>query len=302
MDMDAFRNRLSQHASSVESMLETLLQDDALAGETVRPEKLMAAMRHGALNGGKRLRPFLVMESAALFGIPPERSFRAAAALECLHSYSLVHDDLPSMDDDALRRGKPTVHIAYDEATAILAGDGLLTLAFDVMSDPETHDDPLIRSRLVQQLARAAGPGGMVGGQNLDLDAEHKDWSETEIKRMQAMKTGALIRFACQAGAILGGASPAEEKTLTEFGGLIGRAFQLIDDILDVTAKPETMGKGTAKDAGRGKATLVTLYGLDKARQVAASLLDDAIGCLEPFGPQADTLRSAARFIVERDH
>lgn len=296
MNADELKAKLKAHALLVERKLENLLGGDGV------PERLRSAMRHSALDGGKRLRPFLLMEAAAMFGVANGAAIRAAVALECVHCYSLVHDDLPAMDDDDTRRGKPTTHIAFDEATAILAGDGLLTFAFEILADKATHEDGSIRSKLVLELAKAAGPAGMVGGQDLDLNAEHMNWGEAEINNMQAMKTGALICFACQAGAILGKASGDEEQALVNFGKAIGQAFQLADDILDVTASAETMGKNTAKDGERGKGTLVGLYGVDRAKDVAAGLVEQAHGFLAPFGDRAEVLKSAASFIVERDH
>lgn len=301
--MSDFDKLLLSRADRVERQLTRLLADQPLFSETARPLRLMAALRYSALDGGKRLRPFLVMESAALFGVPVETSIHAACALECIHCYSLVHDDLPAMDDDDLRRGRPTTHRAYDEATAILAGDALLTLAFDILARDETHADPAVRIALVTLYARSAGLGGMVGGQMLDLEAEQKPAiGEDEIRTLQAMKTGALIRCACEAGALLGRAGEEDRRHLSGFGRLVGQAFQLADDILDVTADAKTLGKQTGKDAGRGKGTLVELYGLEKARAQAGQLLDDALAALEPFGTKADTLRRAARFTVERRH
>ena len=296
MNADEFKVRLKAHALLVEQELGNLLTGDGI------PERLKNAMRYGALDGGKRLRPFLLIEAAAMFGVANDAAIRTAAALECVHCYSLVHDDLPAMDDDDTRRGKPTTHMAFDEATAILAGDGLLTFAFEILAGEATHAGGSIRSKLVLELAKAAGPSGMVGGQDLDLNAEHMNWGEAEINNMQAMKTGALIRFACQAGGILGEASRDEEQALVNFGKAIGQAFQLADDILDVTASAETMGKNTAKDGERGKGTLVGLYGVDRAKDMAAGLVEEAHGFLAPFGDKADVLKSAASFIVERDH
>lgn len=296
MNAEEFYARLKTHASSVEDELAILLKGSGSYGH------LMDAMRYSALNGGKRMRPFLLMESAALFGVNYQASLQAAAALECVHCYSLVHDDLPAMDDDDMRRGKPTTHIAYDEATAILAGDGLLTFAFEILARETTHANASIRSDLVLQLAMAAGPSGMVGGQDRDLNAEHMNWDEAEIRKMQAMKTGALIEFACQAGAILGGANEDEKLALVNFGKAIGQAFQLADDILDVTANAETMGKNTAKDGERGKGTLVGLYGVDQTRKMAIDLVKQAQDSLLPFGNKADILNSAAHFVVERNH
>ena len=292
---------LEHRAQAIERVLRGLLDDRPLDGEITRPARLFSAMRHGVLNGGKRLRPFLVLESAALFDQDGEAAHRVAAALECVHCYSLIHDDLPSMDDDDLRRGQPTVHRAFDEATAILAGDALLTFAFDVIADDATDLDPARKAALVLGLARAAGPGGMAGGQALDLEAERSAPDEDGIVRLQAMKTGALIRFACEAGAILSGASEADRERLAEYGSAIGLAFQLADDILDVTATQDVMGKATGKDAAAGKATLVALNGVDWARRQLSGLVDQAQALLEPFGERVDVLKAAARFIAERD-
>jgi farnesyl diphosphate synthase len=241
------------------------------------------------------------MEAAALFDGDGEAALRAAAALECVHCYSLIHDDLPAMDDDDLRRGQPTVHRAFDEATAVLAGDSLLTMAFDILADPAGISQPDRQMALVSGLARAAGAGGMAGGQALDLQAQRTRPDEAGIIRLQAMKTGALIRFACEAGAIVAGASPAERERLAEFGSAVGLAFQLADDMLDVTATAEAMGKATGKDAGAGKATLVGLHGVDWARRQLGSLVGEAQALLEPYGRKADVLRAAARFVADRD-
>ncbi len=281
--------------------LEALLGNAPLDGEIARPAYLISAMRHGVLNGGKRLRPFLVIETARLLGAPEGAALRVAAALECIHCYSLVHDDLPAMDDDDLRRGQPTVHIAFDEATAILAGDALLTLAFDVISAPETALPAEVRLRLVNALSRAAGVGGMVGGQALDLEAERVSPDEAGIVQLQAMKTGALLRFACAAGAIAAGGDDAIVARMTRFGEIIGLAFQLADDLLDVTSDAATLGKAAGKDAARGKGTLVSLHGAPAAKQKLAALVDEAEAVLAPFGDAADTLRQAAGFIANRE-
>ncbi len=300
--MDKFKAQLQLNAERIEECLVFLLKDNPLANETARPHQLMEAMRHSSLDGGKRLRPFLVVETAKLFGTDIDQAILAGAALELIHCYSLVHDDLPTMDDDTLRRGRPTTHIAYGEATAILAGDALLTLAFDVLSRDETHHDPAVRVELVRLYARNAGLGGMVGGQMLDLEAEKQILSEDEILTLQAMKTGALIRCACEAGAVLGAASDKERQAMFEFGRIVGQAFQLADDILDVTSDPESMGKRTGKDSGRGKGTLVELYGLETSQLRARQLLEEAIAKLEPFGENANMLRKTARFTVEREN
>lgn len=301
-DQIAFESALFARAAAVETELRQILDARPLAGEIARPERLMAAMRHGVLNGGKRLRPFLVMESAALFSADGEAALRVAAALECVHCYSLIHDDLPSMDDDDLRRGQPTVHKAFDEATAILAGDALLTLAFDILADEATPLPAEHRALLVLALARAAGAGGMVGGQVLDIEAERKRPDEAGIIRLQAMKTGALIRFACEAGAILAGASPADRERLAEFGSAIGLAFQLADDLLDLTADAKQMGKATNKDAAAGKATLASLHGPAWAREQLHGLIDQAHALLEPYGEQAGMLKAAATFVATRSN
>ncbi|MER9950859.1 polyprenyl synthetase family protein [Mesorhizobium sp. M0047] len=300
-DEMAFEMALIRRAAAVEVLLRRLLDDRALSGEIARPERLMAAMRHGVLNGGKRLRPFLVMESAALFSADGEAALRVAAALECVHCYSLIHDDLPAMDDDDLRRGQPTVHKAFDEATAILAGDALLTLAFDIIAGEATALPAERRIALVLALARGAGAGGMVGGQKLDLEAEQTPPDEAGVIRLQAMKTGALIRFACEAGALIAGAPAEDCERLAEFGSAIGLAFQLADDLLDLTADASQMGKATGKDAAAGKATLVALHGANWARSQLHGLVEQAHALLEPYGDGAQLLREAATFVAARN-
>lgn len=295
-----FAQSLNLRALEVETMLVGLLDLRLRSGEVARPERLLAAMRHGVLNGGKRLRPFLVIESAAMFGQNSDSVLRVASALECIHCYSLVHDDLPAMDNDDMRRGQPTVHKAFDEAAAILAGDSLLTYAFDIVASDETDLPASIRIELVSALARASGIGGMAGGQALDLMAEDNKPDEAGIITLQAMKTGALIRFACEAGAIIAGASREDRERMAEFGSAIGLAFQLADDLLDVTADAAIMGKATGKDAAAGKATLVSLHGIDWTRKQLAGLVKQAESLLEPFGEDATILKQAARFIAER--
>ncbi len=297
-----FEDRLAINADAVERLLRRLLDERPREGEIVRPARLLAAMRHGALNGGKRLRPFLLIETARLFDVQGETVLRVAAALECVHCYSLIHDDLPSMDDDDLRRGQPTVHRAFDEATAILAGDSLLTYAFDIIAGEETELAAETRIALVRGLARAAGAGGMAGGQALDLAAERESPDEAGIVRLQAMKTGALIRFACEAGAVLGDADAADRDRLSAFGGAIGLAFQLADDLLDMTASSESMGKATGKDAAAGKATLAGLHGEDWARSQLDGLVAQAEDLLEPYGEKGTILRQAARFVAAREN
>jgi farnesyl diphosphate synthase len=302
--MTTFASRLTESAGTVEMVLGTLLSDETRSGETARPPRLMAAMRHAVLGGGKRLRPFLVMETARMLGAAGEGPSRVGAAVELLHCYSLVHDDLPSMDDDDLRRGRPTVHKAFDEATAILAGDALQSLAFEVLADPMSDPDPAIRADLVLGLARAAGLGGMVGGQMLDLAAEGRYGEsrlfDPDVRRLQAMKTGALLAFSVQAGALLGRADQVADERLLSYGRALGAAFQVADDILDRESSAEAMGKRTGKDLEKGKATLVDLLGLPGARRECDRLLAAALAALEPFGAAADTLREAARFTVER--
>jgi farnesyl diphosphate synthase len=300
-----FNRRLTTVAAEAESALERLLDSATLPGEIARPPRLVAAMRHAALGGGKRLRPFLVVESAALAGATGQGPLLAGCALECLHCYSLVHDDLPSMDNDDLRRGQPTVHKKFDDATAILAGDGLLTLAFDILARPEVHASAEVRVALVLELARAAGLGGMVGGQMLDLAAEgrfegKRQLSQDEIVTLQAMKTGALLRFACRAGGILGQADAATRSALDRYGAAVGQAFQIADDLLDVEGDTATLGKAAGKDAAAGKATLVSTLGVKGAHAKLDALIAEAESALAPFGAKADILRAAARFIAQR--
>jgi farnesyl diphosphate synthase len=260
-----FADHLTATATDAEALLERLLDGATLLGETARPTRLLAAMRHGALGGGKRLRPFLVVESAALFGVARAGALLAGCALELLHCYSLVHDDLPAMDNDDLRRGHPTVHKKFDDATAILAGDALLTLAFDVITRDEVHADAKVRIALVRELARASGLGGMAGGQMLDLAAEgrfenKRTLSENEIVTLQAMKTGALIRFACDAGALLGEADAQAAAAVARYGAAIGQAFQIADDLLDLIGDEKTTGKSLGTDLEQGKLTLPLLH------------------------------------------
>ncbi|MCR6501660.1 polyprenyl synthetase family protein [Shinella sp. CPCC 101442] len=296
-----FQSRLKSNAEAVETLLAALLSADTQPDEIARPERLLAAMRHGVLNGGKRLRPFLVIEAAALFAeVERETALRIGAALECVHCYSLVHDDLPAMDDDDLRRGQPTVHIAFDEAAAILAGDSLLTFAFDIVAAPETRLPDATKTALVLALARAGGLGGMAGGQALDLAAEKVAPDENGIVTLQAMKTGALLRFACEAGAIIAGASDRERAALRGYGETVGLAFQIADDLLDLTADAAAMGKATGKDAERGKATLVSRRGQAWAEDRLQALVTEAEAHLAPFSHRAGILVEAAHFIANR--
>ena len=262
--------------------------------------RVLEAMRWGSLNGGKRLRPFLVIESARLFDVPERQALNAAVALEMVHCYSLVHDDLPAMDDADLRRGKPTVHKAFDDATAILAGDGLLTEAFAVLAEAETHPDPAVRCRLVAALAAGAGAAGMVGGQMIDLSPERDGLDLAGISELQALKTGALIAFACRAGAILGGAAPEQEAALLSYAADLGLAFQIADDLLDVEGTTEQLGKPAGADAGLEKATFVRLLGVEGARRKAAELVEMARQRLDSFKEKADLLRRTATFVLER--
>jgi farnesyl diphosphate synthase len=302
-----FLNRLEATAKDVDDLLDRLLTATTVAGELARPERLMEAIRYSCLGGGKRLRPFMVVESANLFDVPRPQALMAGAALECVHCYSLVHDDLPAMDNDYLRRGQPTAHKKFDEATAILAGDGLLTFAFDLLARTETHADPAVRVELVSGLARASGLGGMVGGQLLDLAAEGRftgngpqRLGEQGILTLQAMKTGALLRFACQAGGMLGSATPQQRKALERYGTAVGQAFQIADDLLDVEGDTALVGKQTGKDAGAGKATMVDILGIDGAKARLRELVGGAEQALAPFGQSASVLIEGAHFVADR--
>jgi farnesyl diphosphate synthase len=307
VDTDAvFQDRLARVAQDTEALLDRLLASAPIDGERARPARLLDVMRYASLGGGKRLRPFLVVEAAALFDVPRQNSLMAGAALECVHCYSLAHDDLPAMDNDDLRRGRPTAHKAFDEASAILAGDGLLTFAFDILSRRETHPDADVRLELVSALARAAGLGGMVGGQMLDLAAEGRfdasapKLGEQDVKVLQAMKTGALLRFGCVAGSILGKASQSQRTALERYGSALGEAFQIADDLLDVEGDPATVGKATGKDAAAHKATLVGVLGPAAARRRLENLVGEAQAALGAFGSDADVLKAAARFVATR--
>ncbi len=291
-----FLQALKATARDVDAVLDELLSLKGAAAP-----RLVKAMRYSALGQGKRLRPFLVRESARIFGADDTSALRTGAALECIHCYSLIHDDLPAMDDDALRRGKPTCHVAFDEATAILAGDGLLTFAFFILADVATHPDAAVRTQLISALARDSGHEGMAGGQMLDLEAEQRaSHDEAEVLAVQNLKTGALFRFACEAGPILAGADDEARARMSDYARNIGLAFQIADDILDVEASAEELGKATGKDAAAGKATFIDLYGLEGARSRARDLVAAAQESLSPFDSTADNLRAAARFIIER--
>ena len=293
-----FLAELERVAQAVEVELDRLLAPSAAPAPG--GAGLAQAMRYAALGGGKRIRPFLLVESARLFGIEDKGALPAACALECVHCYSLVHDDLPSMDDDAVRRGRPTLHIAFDEATAILAGDALHTLAFEILSDPGTHPDPAIRAELVLLLAKAAGWQGMALGQALDLSPERRGFGPGDIGEMQALKTGALFGFACEAGAILGRAGKRDRAALLAYASSLGHAFQLADDLLDAEGDAAALGKAVAKDEARGKATLVAQLGAEGARARLGEVVDSAEKALAPFGSRAENLVAAARFIATR--
>ena len=284
-------------AERIESMIDSLIPVPPV------PEaRVFEAMRYGTLNGGKRLRPFLVLSGARLFDVPDRLTLRVGAAVEMIHSYSLIHDDLPAMDDDGLRRGRPSCHVAFDDATAILAGDGLLTLAFEVLADPATHPDAEIRCALATALSRAAGAAGMVGGQMIDLEAENFETTPELIARLENMKTGALISLSCESGAILGDAGGEARATLRDYGFDLGLAFQVTDDLLDVEGDEANLGKKVGKDAAAGKATFVSLLGVEGAKREARILVDRAIARLDGFGMEADLFRQMGYFVLERQN
>ena len=287
---------LSEIAHEVDALFDRVLAvpDDARA-------PLFEAMRHAAIGGGKRMRPLLVVAACALFNVDRAAALRVGCAVEAIHVYSLIHDDLPCMDDDDLRRGKPTVHKAFDEATAVLAGDALHALAFELLADTATHADPFVRMELVDGLARASGPAGMAGGQMMDIAAETATFDLNAVTRLQQMKTGALIAFAVEAGAIMGRVPPEGRTALRGYARDVGLAFQIADDILDVEGDADAAGKALRKDAAAGKATFLSLLGLERARAQAAMLTDQAIAHLHSFGHEADLLRAIARYTVERD-
>lgn len=298
--MHEFTTFFVKHGHNVEKRLDTLLSDQVQKGEITRPAILIKAMRHGVLNGGKRLRPFLVMQSAILFDIPADHALDVACALECVHCYSLIHDDLPAMDNDILRRGKPTVHIAFDEATAILAGNALLTFAFEIIANKACALSFDTRIKLITALAQASGFGGMIGGQMLDIEAEKKPQESTDILTLQRMKTAALISFACQVGAIISNASKELTDKLATFGTYLGLAFQLTDDLLDVTASSEVLGKTTGKDETAQKATFIRLYGIEETQKKRDEFITKAEEILRSFGAKAKPLQQAVRFCATR--
>ncbi len=293
--MSSLDAALGETQALMEQALDTYLPP--AAGPEAR---LHDAMRYAALGGGKRLRAFMALQSGALFGVDRTALLRAASAIECLHAYSLVHDDLPCMDDDDLRRGKPTLHREYDEATAILAGDALQALAFQLLSAVELHADPFVRAELVHRFALAVGHAGMVGGQMIDIDSEGREVGIDTITRLQRLKTGALIVFSCEAGAILGRAAPSQRQALVGYGQDLGLAFQIADDLLDVEGDPEAMGKAAAKDAVLGKASFVAVMGAERARAQAEMLAAQAVAHLDGFDARADLLRALAGLVVSR--
>jgi farnesyl diphosphate synthase len=292
----SLQDTLAQAAIRVNDALDRLLP--APGGAHGRVQE---AMRYATHVGGKRMRPFLVLETANLFGVPQEQALRVAAAIEMVHTYSLVHDDLPCMDDDDLRRGQPTTHRRFDEATAVLAGDALLTLAFEVLAEPVTHPHAEVRCRLAARLARAAGSQGMVGGQMMDIVAPEHAFRRADIELLQRMKTGALFEFSCEAGPILGEAGGEHEERLNAYAHDLGLAFQIADDLIDATSTAEKAGKAVGKDADAGKATFVSLLGVDGARREALRIADRAAAALHSYGPEAEILRRFPAFLVQRD-
>jgi farnesyl diphosphate synthase len=292
----ALKGAMDQVAGEIDRAFDTML---AVPGDA--RARLFEAMRHAAIGGGKRLRPLLVRASADLFHVDRTPALRVGLAIEAIHVYSLIHDDMPCMDDDDLRRGRPTVHKAFDEATAVLAGDSLHALAFEWLADPETHPDPFVRCELLAELAKAAGPSGMAGGQMMDLMAEDQEFDLAAVTRLQQLKTGALIGFCLEAGAILGHVQPEGRRAIRAYSRDIGLAFQIADDLLDVEGSEEAVGKAVGKDAAAGKATFVSLLGVERARQQAEILVDQAIGHLAGYGSEATLLRAIARYVVERD-
>ncbi len=295
--MTVFDRDLAANAEAIEALLHDLLPP--VEGPQAR---LHDAMRYATLNGGKRLRPFLVTAGSALFDVPKERALRVGAAIELIHCYSLAHDDLPAMDDAPTRRGRASCHCRFDEATAILAGDALQSLAFEVLADEATHADAMVRAKLVTGLAIASGAAGMCGGQMIDLEAEARVLDQDDIIVLQRLKTGALFRFACEAGAVLGGASDADQTRLRAYADDLGLAFQIRDDLLDVTGDPELAGKALGQDAAAGKATLVALLGIEAAKDKLLSLKESGEGQLGHFGREADGLRQVLAFVIERSH
>lgn len=296
----ALRAALAQSAADVEAFLDRRLPSVAELADRADYAPIVDGMRYAIFAGGKRLRPFLVMQSAALYDVPQAQALQVGAALECLHTYSLVHDDLPCMDDDDLRRGQPTVHRKYDEATAVLVGDALLTQAFGFLAHPGTHEDGGVRASLVARLAAAGGHDGMIGGQGMDMAAPAADYGAADIIRLQAKKTGALFEFACEAGALLAGAAPGDRDALISFARDFGLAFQISDDLIDEIGDSETAGKTVGKDKEQGKATLISLNGLDWAKREVATLVARAEAALDRFDERADLLRALPHYLLGR--
>ncbi len=286
---------MAQSAAAVERVLEQLLPKP-----TGHHARVLEAMRYATFAGGKRLRPYLTIAGAKLFEVPEDRALRAAAAVEVLHTYSLVHDDLPCMDDDDLRRGRPTTHRQFDEATAVLAGDGLLTIAFEILADAATHPSGDVRARLVGHLAKAAGGEGMIGGQMMDIEAPNNDFDEAQIILLQRMKTGALFEFSAEAGPILAEAGAADQQRLRDFAKHLGLAFQIADDLIDATGAAEAAGKAVGKDQAQGKATLVSILGVENARKEAQKLAQRAADTLSPYGRAAEELQKLPFFLLDR--
>jgi farnesyl diphosphate synthase len=293
-------NASIEEATAVTSRLTDALIERFLEVPRDLEARVYEAMRYSALAPGKRLRPLLVLAGARLFKVARRSALQVAAAIEMVHAYSLIHDDLPAMDNSDLRRGRPTCHKQFDDATAILAGDGLLTMAFEALAHPDTHGDPSVRVELVAALAAAAGAAGMVGGQMIDLIAEQQPLDIGEITRLQRMKTGALIAFSCEAGAILGKANSELRTALRGYARDLGLAFQIADDLLDVQGTAAETGKPVGADAAAGKATFVSILGVERARAQAELLVDQAITHLEMFQERAELLRQIARFVVNR--
>lgn len=293
--MSSLENRLKEAAERINVAL------DALLPKEQGPEaRLMAAMRYSALDGGKRLRPFFTLEAGRLFDADEGQLLRAAAAIECVHTYSLIHDDLPCMDDDDLRRGRPTLHRAYDEATAVLAGDALLTFAFEILADPAAHADPQMRCKLIAGLAKASGAQGMVAGQAADMAGDDIGSDLIAVTRMNRLKTGALINFAVEAGALIGYAGDAERTALSRYAHDVGLAFQMVDDLLDAEGAARDTGKAVGKDRARGKVNFVTVLGVPATKERVGLLADQAKKHLAIFGPRARVLTEAVDFIIER--
>ncbi|MGC6512814.1 MAG: polyprenyl synthetase family protein [Parvibaculales bacterium] len=293
-------HHMNEQAAQAAARVDKLLHDLLTVPESVEG-RVIEAMRYSVLGGGKRFRAFLCCASANLFDVDPTHAARAAAAIECVHSYSLIHDDLPCMDDDDMRRGKPSLHCAYDEATAVLAGDALLTLAFEILVDEQTHPRKAVRLDLIAGLTKAAGAQGMVGGQVFDMLSPELELDAGALTHLQQMKTGALIRFSVDAGAVLGGAGAEQRQALISYANDIGLAFQIADDLLDVRQTSEELGKTAGKDEASGKVTFVSLLGEERANAQAEVLVEQAVAHLSPFGAVAEPLREAAKFVIQRN-